>query len=64
MWPDEKDYPGFREYCEDYYRKMVKITTALLKGKIQLLIIMTHLYSINCFEFINFMKAIIASDIL
>ena len=36
VWPDEKDHPGFKEFCEAHYRKMVHVTKAMLKGSFHL----------------------------
>jgi len=32
VWPKEAGYPGFREFCENYYRNVSDVTEALLKG--------------------------------
>jgi len=32
VWPDEKDLPGFREYFEEYYKKMLNLARTLLGG--------------------------------
>jgi isopenicillin-N synthase len=31
-WPDESVHPGFRAYCEDYFRRMLALSRVLLRG--------------------------------
>lgn len=31
-WPDAKDLPGFREFFEDYFRKLLELSRVLLRG--------------------------------
>lgn len=31
-WPDEATHPGFREYCEEYYREVFELSVVLLRG--------------------------------
>jgi isopenicillin-N synthase len=31
-WPDEAEHPGFRAYCEDYFRAMLAMSRVLLRG--------------------------------
>lgn len=32
VWPDEEKHPGFREYQENYYRKVFNLSLVLLRG--------------------------------
>lgn len=31
-WPDESRHPGFREFCEEYFRQMLDLSIGLLRG--------------------------------
>ncbi|MQS35987.1 2OG-Fe(II) oxygenase family protein [Streptomyces katsurahamanus] len=32
LWPDEEKHPRFRPFCEDYYRQLLRLSTAIMRG--------------------------------